>query len=124
MTAWHLGLLCAVALLLLPQLARTLGRGRGALLGLAGVAALAGGWGLLGRGSPEGAAPADWAAVESVPSDACAKCHQDHYDSWYRTYHRTMTREATPEHVQGDFDNAVYDYQGLKTRLTRAGYEF
>src|SRR5262249_60320208 len=117
MTAWHLGLLCAVALLLLPQLARTLGRGRGALLGLAGVAALAGGWGLLGRGSPEGAAPADWAAVECVPSDACAKCHQDHYDSWYRTHHRTLNREATPEYGKADFDNARYDDHELKAHL-------
>src|SRR5262249_4043353 len=56
--------------------------------------------------------------------DTCAKCHPDHYDSWHRTYHRTMTRDATPEYVKGDFADAVHDYQGLRTRMTREGDAF
>jgi predicted CXXCH cytochrome family protein len=115
--AWILGLLLLAALVV-PQLAHVFGRARGACLGLALVAAPGAGWWLLGRADPPDAAPADWSAVASVPSEACVKCHADHYDSWRRTYHRTMTREATAEYVKGDFDGAVYDYQGLKTRLT------
>src|SRR5262245_1398955 len=119
-----LGLLAATALLLVVQLAHVVGRGRAALLGLLLVVGLGGGWWLLGRTAPPDARPADWSAVASVPSDACAKCHPDHYDSWRRTYHRTMTREATPEFVKGDFADAVYDYQGLRTRMTRRGDAF
>jgi predicted CXXCH cytochrome family protein len=32
-----------------------------------------------------------------------------------------MTRDASAETVKGDFNDAVYDYQGLQTRLTRHG---
>jgi predicted CXXCH cytochrome family protein len=35
-----------------------------------------------------------------------------------------MTREATPQTVKGDFAGAVYDYQGLRTQLMRAGEHF
>jgi len=118
---WALGLLTAA--LLLPQLARVFGRTRGIVLGLLLLAALGGGWWLLGRGALADA-PADWSSVASIPSASCAKCHPDHHASWHRTYHRTMTREATPENVKGDFDNAVRDYQGLRTRLLRQGEAF
>jgi predicted CXXCH cytochrome family protein len=32
-----------------------------------------------------------------------------------------MTREASPEYVKGDFNNAVLNYHGLPTRMTREG---
>jgi predicted CXXCH cytochrome family protein len=35
-----------------------------------------------------------------------------------------MTRDATPEYVKGDFDNAVLHHQGVVTRLTRQGDRF
>src|SRR4051794_2009932 len=95
-------ILVLVAAVLLVQLVSVCGRTRGSLSGLAFVAALGGGWWLLGAAAPPDAAPGDWAGVASVPSTACARCHADHYESWYRTYHRTMTREATPENVKGD----------------------
>jgi predicted CXXCH cytochrome family protein len=122
--AWALALLAAVALLLLWQLGSALGRARGALLGLVVVAALGGGWWLLARAAPTNAGPADWSAVASVSSSDCFKCHADHHASWHRSYHRTMTREATPADVKGDFENATYDYQGLRTRLLRRGSSF
>lgn len=121
-TAWALGLLAAVGLLLLPQLVRACGRAAGVLAGVAVLAGAGGGWWLLGRAAPEVPPPADWAAA--VTSDSCAGCHADHYDSWHRTFHRTMTRDASPETVKGDFADAVYDYQGLRTRFTREGDEF
>jgi hypothetical protein len=42
---------------------------------------------------------AEWAG-----STTCESCHPDHYASWHRTFHRTMTQEATPETVLGAFD--------------------
>lgn len=102
------------------------GRPRAAVAGAAAAAGLACGWWLIaapkaptvvGSGSHHDPAP-------TVTSSACAQCHPRQYDTWFRTYHRTMTRDASPGTVKGDFANAVYDYQGLKTRLTREGDEF
>src|SRR5262249_55577510 len=120
---WTLCLFAGAALLLAWQGWRV-GAVRGAVwaLALTGVLALC--WWWLGYATLPDAAPADWAAVDSVPSTACAKCHADHYESWYRSYHRSMTREATPPNVKGDFHNVIYDYQGLPTRFTRTGDEF
>jgi predicted CXXCH cytochrome family protein len=114
----------AVAAALAAQLIRALGKRRGSIVAAAGLALLAGNWWLLERLHPTDAAPEDWSQVASVPATACAKCHADHYESWRRTYHRTMTREATSENVKGDFNDAVYDYQGLVTHLRRDGDRF
>jgi predicted CXXCH cytochrome family protein len=119
-----LALLAIVGLFLLPQLAVSLGRARGVLAGMVALALLGGSWWWLDREALPVAAPADWSAVGHVTSDTCAKCHPGHYESWHRTYHRSMTREATPENIKGDFDNAVYEYLGQKTWLTREGDAF
>ena len=49
-------------------------------------------------------------------SDTCAGCHKDQHASWYRTFHRTMTQEATPRSVRGRFDGKVYRYWGVGVR--------
>ena len=38
-----------------------------------------------------------------VSSDKCRSCHPGQYSTWHASYHRTMTRPATPENVKGDF---------------------
>jgi len=120
---WTIGLLIVAALIVAPQTALVFGRRRGLWAGALFAAALVFGWSILER-STSNSAPADWAAVPSASSESCAKCHVDHYQSWQRTYHRTMTREATPENVKGDFGDAIHDYQGLPTRFTRNGDTF
>lgn len=55
--------------------------------------------------------PTAWATSRS-----CAGCHQDQHASWYRTFHRTMTQEATPATVRGRFDGRVYRYWGVGVR--------
>jgi predicted CXXCH cytochrome family protein len=120
---WTAGLLVAAALVVAPQAAAVFGRRRG-LWAAGGFAALLGfTWTYLDGDAPR-IAPPDWAAVPSESSDACAKCHADHYELWHRSYHRTMTREATPEYVKGDFQDAVHEYQGLTSRMTRSGDTF
>lgn len=57
-------------------------------------------------------------------SDACRACHPSQYASWYASYHRTMTRPATPANVFGDFDNATASADGHEFHLTRRGDEF
>jgi predicted CXXCH cytochrome family protein len=117
---WSLLLLAAVAALVAPQVGAVFGRARGVWAGVGIVVVLGGAWGLLDRSAAR-IAPASWAAVPSSASESCQKCHADHYESWHRTYHRTMTREATPENVKGDFNDAVHEYQGLRTRFFRDG---
>jgi predicted CXXCH cytochrome family protein len=62
--------------------------------------------------------------TRSVSSETCFKCHQDHYASWHQSYHRSMTREATPENVRGDFDKATLTIQSITSRMTREGDQF
>lgn len=52
----------------------------------------------------------------------CLSCHPAQHASWSRTFHRTMTREARPESVQGDFarDNTL-EYLGVKSLMERRG---
>jgi predicted CXXCH cytochrome family protein len=59
-------------------------------------------------------------ALDLSPT-ACGACHPAQFESWHRTYHRTMTREATPETVKGDFNDGTNHYRGFTTRMTREG---
>jgi predicted CXXCH cytochrome family protein len=59
-----------------------------------------------------------------VPSEACFKCHEGHYASWRQTFHRSMTREATPDNVKADFGGAEHRYLGVTSRLSRRGDRF
>jgi len=72
----------------------------------------------------EPVAPPPPAPVAAATSADCADCHRREYDTWFRTYHRTMTRDAAPDTVKGDFADAAYEYAGVRTRATRRGDEF
>lgn len=69
----------------------------------------------------------DYATVRAGRIDAgylqsgdCRKCHGTNYATWYATYHRTMTQEAGPESVLGDFDrNNTITYQGVRAEMVR-----
>ena len=78
---------------------RAMGRRGLALLALAGCAAV-GGVATRARGravAADLATARDLHGGEFAGSAACRRCHPDHYQSWARTFHRTMTTEATAE---------------------------
>lgn len=50
-------------------------------------------------------------------SEVCRKCHIDHDRSFRRTYHRTMTREAGPGTVLGDFSGQTLSYMGVTATM-------
>jgi hypothetical protein len=52
-------------------------------------------------------------------SDTCRSCHPGNYASWHRTFHRTMTQEATSASVLGDFEHGSLDYLGVQARMRR-----
>ncbi len=61
-----------------------------------------------------------------VGSNTCLSCHADHHASWSKTYHRTMTQEATPLSVEGHFDGKVVKAWGVDIRPVQrdGGYYF
>lgn len=63
--------------------------------------------------------PRDLHRSPFIGSAACQKCHQGHDASWRRTFHRTMTRQATPAFVLGDFGGRSYRYGGVTARMDR-----
>ena len=42
-------------------------------------------------------------------SNACQRCHPDHYATWRRSYHRTMTQIATPDTLVASFADVRVD---------------
>src|SRR5436309_882525 len=60
-----------------------------------------------------------------VSSRTCKACHPAQYETWYGSYHRTMTQVAMPETVRANFDGVrIVDVPGRPMRLERRGSEF
>jgi predicted CXXCH cytochrome family protein len=117
--------LLLLAALVFLQTWNALGFWRAVVVGALGLLMVGGVWGVLElnwRSEPP--MPDDRTTLSPVTSEACIKCHESHYTSWHRTYHRTMTREATPEYVKGDFNDAVLKYNGVETRFTQKDGRF
>jgi hypothetical protein len=57
-------------------------------------------------------------------SATCESCHPDHHASWRRTFHRTMTQEATAKSVLGAFDGRELTFWGVTARPVRRGEAF
>jgi hypothetical protein len=70
------------------------------------------------------ATPVDVAASSYVQSETCRRCHEENYASWRRTFHRTMTQDASPDAVVGDFANRTFAFEGVTSRMTSSGDVF
>jgi predicted CXXCH cytochrome family protein len=57
-------------------------------------------------------------------SASCRACHPEQYASWHRTFHRTMTQQATPETVLAPFQGRRLEVDGQVSRVYREGDEF
>ncbi|KFE72159.1 cytochrome c3 family protein [Hyalangium minutum] len=88
-----------------------------------GVVALVAGLALLATAA-EVRTPVELSPVPYSGSASCRPCHPDHYESWRRTFHRTMTQEATSEAVQGDFSGVSFTYAGVTSRFFRDGERY
>jgi predicted CXXCH cytochrome family protein len=51
-----------------------------------------------------------------IGSKECKDCHEERYDSWAKTFHKTMTQEATSSSVAGRFDGSKQTYWGITIR--------
>jgi hypothetical protein len=63
--------------------------------------------------------PLDRAKSRAVGSDRCVSCHPHEHATWSRTYHRTMTQEATGDAVLAPFSGETLDDLGFRATMTR-----
>lgn len=59
-----------------------------------------------------------------VTSQACRTCHEEQFESWHDSYHRTMTQAVSHETVVAPFEGVVLETAGRKYYLSRRGDEF
>src|SRR5687767_485845 len=103
---------------------------RGGAIGVVAAIALgaAGAWWVAGATARDLAMRRDLHQVGYTGSTACRRCHEDHHASWRRTFHRTMTQDATPAAVLGAFGRAEragrLEYFGVGARMERIGDAF
>jgi predicted CXXCH cytochrome family protein len=57
-------------------------------------------------------------------SEACAGCHAAEYAAWKTSHHYQAMLPATGETVLGDFDDATFDYGGVKSRFFKRDGQF
>lgn len=69
---------------------------------------------------------ADWwrclpddAQATYVGRQSCIDCHREAYDAWQGSHHDLAMDVATPETVLGDFNDAVFEQFGIRSRLFR-----
>lgn len=59
-----------------------------------------------------------------VSSSSCQACHPREYDTWHRSFHRTMTQPATPQAVIAPLENARLVNRGREYFTWRQGDEY
>ncbi len=57
------------------------------------------------------------AKAEFVGSETCAGCHRAEAELWHGSQHRHAMDHATKASVLGDFNDAVFDYHGVRSRF-------
>lgn len=57
-------------------------------------------------------------------SNSCRVCHPGEYESWHRTFHRTMTQPASEASVVGRFDGTTINSDGLEYRVFERDGEY
>jgi Flp pilus assembly protein TadD len=101
---------------------RTGSRTRWIVASLAAVAvvAAAGAYLLWSRASPG----ASTAAPTFVGSETCAGCHRAEADLWRTSQHKLAMDHASDKSVLGDFNDATFDYYGVRSRFFRKDGKF
>lgn len=68
--------------------------------------------------------PIEVSADGYVSSDTCRACHPSEYETWYSSFHRTMTQVATPDTVRADFNGVtVEQVHGAPMQLEQSDNE-
>jgi predicted CXXCH cytochrome family protein len=67
---------------------------------------------------------ADAAPLAFVGSDSCAQCHPAEAKLWRGSQHKQAMDHATDTSVLGDFNEAGFDYYGVRSRFFRKDEKF
>lgn len=59
-----------------------------------------------------------------IGSKSCAACHQSEYQQWRKSHHYHAMAKASSDTVLGDFDDAVFEYDGQETRFFKKNDKF
>ena len=81
-------------------------------------------FGLAGCAPDHAATQADDPATDWAGSGSCYGCHENRHASWARTYHRTMTQEASADSVLGAFDGRIVTYGEQQIRPVERNGEY
>ncbi len=68
--------------------------------------------------------PPDGTVATFVGSEACAGCHTSEAELWRASQHKHAMDHATEKTVLGDFDDATFDYDGVRSRFFRKDGKF
>src|SRR5262249_3795441 len=63
-------------------------------------------------------------AANFVGSETCAGCHRAEGDLWRKSQHKLAMDHATEQSVLGDFNEASFDYYGVRSRFLRRDGKF
>jgi Flp pilus assembly protein TadD len=77
---------------------------------------------LIGGGTP-GKAP-NGSIATFVGSEICARCHRAEADLWRSSQHKLAMQHATETSVLGDFNDASFEYFGVRSRFFRKDGKF
>jgi predicted CXXCH cytochrome family protein len=91
-----------------------------AIIVLAGVAVQI----LSGNAGPFGTRRSGFTAAAFVGSEACSTCHRVEADLWNSSQHKHAMQHASATTVLGDFDDASFDYYGVRSRFFRNDGKF
>jgi len=59
-----------------------------------------------------------------VGSETCRSCHEDQFESWHRSYHRTMTQIAAADTIHAEFHKVTLTNEGVRFVLSQTNNEF
>lgn len=77
----------------------------------------------LSRG-PAPVEKSEGASARFVGSQNCRDCHRPQYDLWAQSHHRWAMAEATQETVKGDFNDVVFEKNGIRSKFYRRDNQF
>lgn len=66
-----------------------------------------------------GTARPDARTAAYVGVNTCAECHQAEFESWRGSHHDLAMQEVREDTVLGDFDDTVFEHDGVETRFFR-----
>lgn len=63
-------------------------------------------------------------SAEFVGRDNCASCHEVETEKWRNSDHDRAMDVAGPKTVLGNFDNAIFEHKGIRSRFFRKGDDY